>query len=120
MRNLSSKAIRTHRAALARFNDVYTTYLDEQPNDPAEWRRSRENVALEIPAAQRAMDLVGTPIAMTPTPMPGEPIVRGLANVAFVHEVYPGNDTRFIRDQIIGALASLDDLERAASRRRFH
>jgi hypothetical protein len=82
--------LRERRDALVRFNNVYVEYLEELHKngsaDPKEALRLRGEVIEAMPLAQQALTTAGVELAVTPPPMTGGVVMRGLPNTAFLHE----------------------------------
>jgi hypothetical protein len=87
---MSPKALREEREALVKFNNLYIEYLDEiHKNGTADHQkvlRLRGEVIEAVPAAQDALTEAGVDLVVTPPPMTGGPILRGLPNLVFLHE----------------------------------
>jgi hypothetical protein len=87
---VSPKVLRERREALIRFNNVYVEYLDETHRNGSADRqkllRLRAEVIEAMPAAQEGLTTAGVNLTVTPPPLTGGVILRGLPNVAFLHE----------------------------------
>lgn len=85
MTDLSLAEIRAHIAALDRFRERYTAYLNTGPGNAP----SRRPVIEVIPAADLAMDASGMSFHFDEAMGQHRKRYSGLVNTAFVHE-YPG------------------------------
>jgi hypothetical protein len=87
---VAPKVLRERREALVKFNNLYVEYLDEIHKNGAADRdkalRLRGEVLEAVPAAQDALTVAGVDFVVTPPPMIGGPILRGLPNLVFLHE----------------------------------
>ncbi len=110
------KRLREHRQALDEFLAAYNTYLSSTDDMEARARLNRL-----IPAAEAAMDALGMGFAVLPPPASGSgPVIRHLANVAFLHEK-PGFGTlpnEQVIDVVEQTLALIEEREKMLRRLR--
>ncbi len=86
----SPNDLRERREALIRFHNVYLEYLDEiHKNGTADRQKAfrlRAEVLAAVPSAQDALTVAGVDLVVSPPPMFGGPVLRGLPNTVFLHE----------------------------------